>query len=175
MMQRQSGYELSRRVDRQQREDKFHDMVVTVLEAIQRGSLRQPERLPSFVYTITRRGVVAQIRANIRGRRCVALDEAHALRSQSKSPETAAAETERREKIHLLLATLCARDRELLIRFYLCQELPQQICGEMHLTATQFRLYKSRALARCSEKAAFRDPLTEPFARTHSTKPERIA
>jgi hypothetical protein len=56
-------------------EDKFHDVVVTVLEAISNGRVKHPDRLPGFVRTITRRNVTAHIRANIKGRRCTLFNE----------------------------------------------------------------------------------------------------
>jgi hypothetical protein len=39
------------------------------------------------------------------------------------------------------------RDREILRRFYVLAQTPEQICREMHLTADPFRLTKSRAKA----------------------------
>ena len=147
---------LGRMVDRQYVEDKFHDVVVTVLEAIGSGALQQPDRLLGFVHTITRRRVVGHIRANIKRRRCTCFDESDFTRSGAGSPEAIAARTEKLERLHALLNLLSMRDRDLLIRFYLCEQLPAQICLEMHLTATQFRLYKSRALARCAVIATAR-------------------
>jgi RNA polymerase sigma-70 factor (ECF subfamily) len=46
---------------------------------------------------------------------------------------------------------LSDRDREILTRFYLDEQTQEQICGEMNLTETQFRLLKSRAKARFGE------------------------
>ena len=150
---------LTRMVDRQYVEDKFHDVVVSVLEAIGSGALKQPDRLLGFVHTITHRKVVAHIRANIRRRQCTSLDESDFTWSDARSPEAAAAQNEKLERLHALLNLLSTRDRDLLIRFYLYEQLPAQICLEMHLTATQFRLYKSRALARCAVIATGPDSL----------------
>lgn len=47
-----------------------------------------------------------------------------------------------------ILQQLSERDREILTRFYLNEESQEQICREMNLTETQFRLLKSRAKAR---------------------------
>lgn len=46
---------------------------------------------------------------------------------------------------------LAVRDREILMRFYLDEQSQDQICAEMGLTETQFRLLKSRAKARFGE------------------------
>jgi len=43
------------------------------------------------------------------------------------------------------------RDREILTRFYLQEQTQEEICAEMNLSDTQFRLLKSRAKARFGE------------------------
>ena len=58
---------------------------------------------------------------------------------------------ERSELIQWVLDELSVRDREILTRFYLQEEGQDQICSEMALTDTQFRLLKSRAKARFGE------------------------
>ena len=50
-----------------------------------------------------------------------------------------------------ILKSLPQRDREILIRFYLHEQRPEQICEDMNLSETQFRLIKSRAKARFGE------------------------
>ncbi len=55
------------------------------------------------------------------------------------------------ELIRRVLAELSGRDREILTRFYLHEESQDEICAEMILTETQFRLLKSRAKARFGE------------------------
>jgi RNA polymerase sigma factor (sigma-70 family) len=148
---------LTRKVDRQYLDDKFHDVVVTVLEAIFSGALKQPDRLLGFVSTIARRGVAAQVRANIKSRRCISFEESDFGGTDETSPESAALQTEEHAKLNALLSGLRPRDRDILTRFYLREQNSAEICHEMHLTATQFRLYKSRALARCAAAAAGAD------------------
>lgn len=68
-----------------------------------------------------------------------------------------------------VLEGISARDREILTRFYLHEQTQQQICDEMNLTETQFRLLKSRAKARFGElgrKKLARRPLTRLLVRT---------
>lgn len=48
-------------------------------------------------------------------------------------------------------ALLNAHSREILTRFYLHEQSQEEICSEMALTETQFRLLKSRAKARFGE------------------------
>jgi len=143
---------LSRTVDSQVVHDKFHDMVVTVLEAIQNGSLREPSRVMGFAHTVTRRGVAAHIRNNIsQRRRLVQMGPLEFPTPVSESPEFATIETQRLDVLRNAVRKLRPRDREILGRFYFHEQSPQRICAEMGLTPTQFRLYKSRAVARCSK------------------------
>lgn len=145
--------QLARKVDRQLVDDKFHDVIVTVLEAISSGTMRHPDRLLGFVRTVTRRSVAAHIRANIKGRRYTLFNEYDFPGADEPSPEALIARREEAEQLSSLLKTLRPRDRNLLVRFYFNEQQPAQICKEMGLTATQFRLYKSRALARCAATA----------------------
>jgi RNA polymerase sigma factor (sigma-70 family) len=148
---------LTRKVDSQYRDDKFHDVVVAVLEAISTGTLKQPDRLLGFVSTIARRGVAAQVRADIKNRRCISFEESDFAGTKETSPESAALQIEEYARLNALLGALRPRDRDILTRFYLREENSAQICQEMRLTATQFRLYKSRALARCAAASAGAD------------------
>ncbi len=59
-----------------------------------------------------------------------------------------------RQKIELMrtvLGELSEKDREILTRFYLHEQSQEQICEDMNLSDTQFRLLKSRAKARFGE------------------------
>ena len=62
-----------------------------------------------------------------------------------------------------LLNSIGKRDREVLIRFYLDEQTPDQICQAMKLTETQFRLIKSRAKARFGELGKRRFSLRTGF------------
>jgi DNA-directed RNA polymerase specialized sigma subunit len=53
--------------------------------------------------------------------------------------------------MRVVLASLSPRDRNILERFYLQEQTQEQICEEMSLSETQFRLLKSRAKARFGE------------------------
>jgi RNA polymerase sigma-70 factor (ECF subfamily) len=70
-----------------------------------------------------------------------------------------------------VLRELSERDREILVRFYLKEEPQEQICREMSLTETQFRLLKSRAKAKFGEigrKKLASTGLFSVFARAQS-------
>ena len=65
---------------------------------------------------------------------------------------------------------LTPRDREILLRFYLDEQSRDQICAEMGLTETQFRLLKSRAKARIREVAQKALARKRPPVKTAATQ-----
>ncbi|MCX6623075.1 MAG: sigma-70 family RNA polymerase sigma factor, partial [Acidobacteria bacterium] len=160
---------ICRQLGPQELDDRVHDTFLIVVQAIQRGELREPERLMGFVRTIVRRQVAAQIDQTIHQRRdSVELDNGLRIADDGKDPEQAAMIRERTELARQVLATISPRDREILTRFYLFEQSQEQICGEMNLSETQFRLLKSRAKARFGElgrKKMARSGLTPFFLR----------
>jgi len=160
--------QLFQSVEAQAVDDHVQEILIIVLAAIRSGELRDPECLMGFVRTVTRRQVTMHIRRAIVVRsRLISVESAAAPRAPlHESPEARLSQQERIATIGIVLAGLCPRDREILIRFYYEEQDSLQICLEMELTATQFRLYKSRALAKCGELSQ---------RRTQSTRPLRIA
>jgi RNA polymerase sigma-70 factor (ECF subfamily) len=142
-------------VDPQCMEDTIHEVLLIVLETIRRGELREPVRLMGFVKTVAQRRALAHIRFSVVRRRRFSASETLEPRAPlCDSPDCRINRDERQERARLALRCLSVRDREILERFYLREQSREQICGEMHLTDTQFRLFKSRAIARCSSFAA---------------------
>ena len=145
-------YYLCRHLGAQELDDKVHDTFLIVLQAIQNGSLREPERLMGFVRTIVRRQVAAFIDETVQTRKDQADIEVGARVPDSGSnPERRVIDDEKSQIMYEILRGISSRDREILTRFYLYEQSPEQICGEMRLSDTQFRLLKSRAKARFSE------------------------
>jgi RNA polymerase sigma-70 factor, ECF subfamily len=143
---------LCRQLGPQELDDKVHDTFVVVVQAIRRGELREPSRLMGFVRTIVRRQVAAHIDKVVHTRRDqIDLDSTVRLADPEGNPEERAMFTQRTELINRVLGELSLRDREILTRFYLLEQNQDQICSEMGLTETQFRLLKSRAKARFGE------------------------
>lgn len=143
---------LYRRLGAQELDDKIHDVFLIVVHAIRRGDLREPERLMGFVRTVVRRQVAAYIDQMVHCRREEAtLEPGAPLPDQAANPEEDAMERERSQIMLRVLRGLSTRDREILTRFYLYEQTQEQICSEMNLTGTQFRLLKSRAKARFGE------------------------
>lgn len=141
-----------RQLGSQDLEDKIHDTFLIVVQAIRRGDLREPERLMGFVRTIVRRQVASHIdRAVTTRREETSLEPTTPLPDRKESPEESAISGQEMEIVTRTLRGLSTRDREILTRFYLQEQTQAQICKEMKLTDTQFRLLKSRAKARFGE------------------------
>jgi RNA polymerase sigma-70 factor (ECF subfamily) len=143
---------LWRQMGSQDLDDKVHDIFLIITQAIQRGELREPERLMGYVRTVLRRQVASYIDTAVQTRRNqVTLDPAMNVSDRQLSPEREVIDRQNNEVAMRVLRSLPTRDREVLVRFYLDEQLPEQICRELKLTETQFRLIKSRAKARYGE------------------------
>jgi RNA polymerase sigma-70 factor (ECF subfamily) len=142
-------YYLCRQLGPQELEDKVHDTFLIVVNAIKRGDLREPERLMGFVRTVVRRQVAAYIETAVHTRREQAdLESGITVADRKQNPEQEAILRQKAEVMKSALAALSQRDRDILVRFYLQEQSQEQICREMSLTETQFRLLKSRAKAK---------------------------
>jgi len=143
---------LWRQLGPQDLDDKVHDVFLIITQSIKRGELRDPERLMGYVRTVVRRQVAAHIDSAVHARRNhQALDPALTLSDHQPDPERRAIEKENQDVALRMLAGLPKRDREVLIRFYLQEQSAEEICRDLNLTETQFRLIKSRAKARYGE------------------------
>ncbi|MCC6294088.1 MAG: sigma-70 family RNA polymerase sigma factor [Bryobacterales bacterium] len=145
-------YYLCRQLGPQELDDKVHDAFLIVVQAIQRGELREPDRLMGFVRTVVRRQIAAHIDNAVTTRRdYVDVETTPKLFDASRTPEEHAIGDERVNIMREVLREISHRDREILTRFYLKEQSQEQICSEMELSETQFRLLKSRAKARFGE------------------------
>lgn len=145
-------YYLCRQLGPQELEDKVHDTFLIVVNAIRRGDLREPERLMGFVRTIVRRQVAAYIEEAVHTRREQAdLETGISVADRNQNPEQEAMLRQKAELMKSALGDLSRRDRDILVRFYLKEQTQEQICREMALSETQFRLLKSRAKAKFGE------------------------
>ena len=143
---------LCRQLGPEELDDKVHDTFIIVVQAIKKGELREPERLMGFVRTIVRRQVAAYIDVAVQQRREQAeFDPGMPVPDVANTPEERAMEEERAKVMRQVLNELMPRDREVLTRFYIDEQSQEQICREMGLSGTQFRLLKSRAKARFGE------------------------
>jgi RNA polymerase sigma-70 factor (ECF subfamily) len=133
----------------QELDDKIHDSFLIVVSAIRKGMVREPERLMGFVRTVARRQVAEHVHKLRECRReQLDLNEGVLVADARRNPEQNAAFQQRVQLMVRVLRELLVRDREILSRFYLDQQAQDEICGEMALSETQFRLLKSRAKSR---------------------------
>jgi RNA polymerase sigma-70 factor (ECF subfamily) len=143
---------LYRHLGTQDLDDRIHDTFVIVVQAIRNGELREPERLMGFVRTVVRRQVAAHIDRAVQQRKEHAeLDHSAPASDHRGDPERSAIDKEHEKVVEAVLRSVSSRDREILTRFYLQEQTQEQICREMNLSDTQFRLLKSRAKARFAE------------------------
>lgn len=143
---------LCRQLGPQDLDDRVHDVFLMVTQSICRGELREPERLMGYIRTVVRRHVAAQIQELVRARRNESEEDGRTLLcDHAWDPERSAIERQNEELAFRVLRSIAQRDREVLTRFYLREQSAEEICREMHLTETQFRLMKSRAKARFGE------------------------
>jgi RNA polymerase sigma-70 factor (ECF subfamily) len=160
---------LCRQLGVQELDDKVHDTFLIVVQAIQRGELREPARLLGFIRTVVRRQVAAHIDRMVHTRKDrLDLDSGLRVADACPDPEAEAMVQERAQLMKEVLEGISGRDREILTRFYLREETQEQICREMRLTETQFRLLKSRAKSRFGELGKRRlsaTPLRRDFLR----------
>jgi RNA polymerase sigma factor (sigma-70 family) len=143
---------LCRQLGPQELDDKVHDTYLIVVQAIRRGDLREPDRLMGFIRTVVKRQVAATIEQNVQKRREMqGLEQGSSVSDLHETPEEQVILSQRAEIMDFVLRSLAPRDREILTRFYLQEQSQEEICAEMNITDTQFRLLKSRAKARFGE------------------------
>jgi RNA polymerase sigma factor (sigma-70 family) len=132
-------------------EDKLHDLFLIVMQAIRDGNIRQPERLMGFTRTIARRQIAAYITAVAHRRRYSSFDERDIFVPPKCTPEHSSIAQNHIAIVNRVLSELSARHQEILTRFYISDQSQEQICADMQLTETQFRLLKSRAKLRFAD------------------------
>ncbi len=143
---------ICRQLGSQELDDKVHDTFLIVVQAIQRGELREPDRLMGFVRTVVRRQVASYIGDAIQARKeQLDIEAGSGIADHQANPEQNAMQRENAKIMQQVLSGISERDREILTRFYLLEQSQERICEDMQLSETQFRLLKSRAKARFGE------------------------
>jgi RNA polymerase sigma factor (sigma-70 family) len=141
-----------RRANTQDSEDIAQEALLAILQAARAGSIRSAEAVGAFargvVYNLCSQKVKLLIRARLDG----TSEDLAVLASTDSTPEQSALERDGLSVARKVLAELNPQQQEILRRFYLEEHTPEQICHDMGLTPTQFRLAKSRALARFAEE-----------------------
>lgn len=157
---------LCRQLGPQDLDDRVHDVFLVITQSIHRGDLREPERLMGYIRTVVRRHVASHIDSLVHSRNSVAdVGSGSLLADHRPDPERVAIRNQNIGIARRILHSLKTRDREVLVRFYLKEQPPEEICQALDLTATQFRLIKSRAKTRFVELAKRRFSLRSLFQR----------
>lgn len=134
-------------------DDLLHEAYVDAVRQIRRGDLNEPERFMGYLRSITSRKMLACIQERVEERDGMRKRElfGEVQLYQHATPQDIEAEALEHEQRRIALAALAKLrkvDREILTRAYLDGETKDQTCERMSLTETQYRLLKSRALAR---------------------------
>jgi len=141
-------FTLWRQLGPENAEDRYHDVILAVVDGIRHRDVRDPERIVGYARTIAQRHLYEAIDDRVRHRQKVEPEQAVILRDQRPTPEADALRQERAEIAYRVLHAMSERDREVLVRFYLKEQQPEEIQRDLNLTETQFRLIKTRAKAR---------------------------
>jgi RNA polymerase sigma-70 factor, ECF subfamily len=132
-------------------QDLFQDTFRLAIEKMRRGELREPEKLPGFLCQIARNLAVEHFRREARRRLEPGAEEVQAP-DPGPSPLDRVLAEERAVIVRQVLAELnVARDRELLLRFYLGEEDKETLCREMAISPLHFHRVLFRARQRCKE------------------------
>src|SRR3954453_7262389 len=106
---------LWRQIGPQDLDDKVHDVFLIVAQSIQRGELREPERLMGYVRTVLRRQVAGHIESAVKARRDHRpIELLMDLSDRRADPERSLIARERHEVALRVLKALPERDREVL-------------------------------------------------------------
>jgi len=131
-------------------DEKVHNVLVIVTQAIRSGELREPSRLMGYVHGVVRGIVASGIGSAVGTHRTRAYGNSNELVSD-QPPNPVPDAMERMGMATRVLKSTSHRDREVLTRWYLNEESAEAICSGMGLSETQFLLIKSQAKARFGE------------------------
>ena len=127
-------------------DDCVQETFVIAISNIQRGMLKSPEALPGYIRRVLER--VIKTRRITERRTLSGTDYESACRTHADFAPTPAQSFEERERLRMMrecILLLSSRERDILTRFYFHGQSQEQICAEMSLNDTQFRLLKSRS------------------------------
>jgi RNA polymerase sigma factor (sigma-70 family) len=145
---------IKRRAGAQDVDDQVQEVLLQVLIAVKADRVRCPEAVAAYARGIAVRKGAAHIGARIQERSRTAGNAEDFDLPESREnacPERTYFNNERVEVARRALSYLRPREREVLRRFYVDEQSPTDICLQMKLTPTQFRLLKSRAKSRFAD------------------------
>jgi RNA polymerase sigma-70 factor, ECF subfamily len=133
-------------------EECVHDIFLTMLNSIRQGVLREPKALLGYARTILDRWAQDKFKQRKRWNSSMDFDVVSTrVKDPNMTPDQLYESDTRVKVMKLGLAQLRPQEKEILVRFYLQEQDKDTICAEMGLTATQFRLLKSRSKQKLEE------------------------
>lgn len=134
---------------RPEAEDLFQDTFRVALEKLRRGELREPEKLPGFLAGIARSLAIEHYRKATRRKTD---PDSEALLAVPASGAGQLGQLLNRENAGLVRQVIrelgTARDREILLRFYIAEEDKERIKEDLGLSSLQFNRVLHRARER---------------------------
>ncbi len=133
-------------------DDLHQDTFRIVLERLRTGGLENPAQLAGFIYATAKNLVIAHFRKQARRKTEPDYATVEKASHECISQADATQRDEQAKMVRSLLAELRSeRDRELLMRFYLCEEDKQSICDALELSDKHFNRVIFRARERFRE------------------------
>lgn len=149
---------LRRTVNFQDVDDLSQDVFLLAVEKIRAGEVREPERLSGFICGLARNLAIGHLRKQSPPERPP--EDAKEVEDQSGGPLGQLLRQEDDRAVNRVLAELSsARDREILLRFYLKEEPKERICRDLKIGSLHFNRVLYRARERFRELYSLR---TEP-------------
>ncbi len=132
--------------DRHAAEDLVQQVLMTTLERLRAGSLREPERLASFIFGMCRMTVLELRRGAARRERL--LETWGNLEEAVEAPEPRALDE---RKLAGCLEGLAERERSVLLASFFADQSADAAAGQLGLKAGNVRVIRHRALAKLRE------------------------
>lgn len=130
-------------------DDLCQDTLSTALRKIRDGAVRDPERLSGFVASLARNLAIQHGRRLTAQRISTTEPEAYAVQDDSDGPLQQLIRAEHAGVVRQVLDELStARDREVLLRYYIHEQDREEICRTLGLTREHF----ARVLFRAKER-----------------------
>lgn len=127
-------------------EDLVQETLLRALEKIRRGEVREPERLAGFLRSLLKNLAVQGYRRRHHDAERSDAELPEAADARSSGPLARLLGAERIRITREVLAELpTARDREVLLRYYLGEEPSRDICADLDLPAEHFHRVLHRA------------------------------
>jgi RNA polymerase sigma-70 factor (ECF subfamily) len=139
--------------DRAAADDLVQQVLMTTLERLRAGKLREPERLASFIFGMCRMTVLELRRGTARRERL--LETWGNLEEAVDAPEPRALDE---RKLAACLERLAERERAVLLASFFAESSAQAAASELALTAANVRVIRHRALGKLRDCVTGAEP-----------------